>query len=106
MSEFLPTIAKRLIDLIPALKNILVRRTWRGLYPMTPDGSPIVGKLEGAGGILAGVGMCGQGLMLGPGVAECLADIITTGKSGMEQSVLDTLSPYRDFHAQEKETLK
>ena len=32
-SEFLPMIAPRMVDLMPRLANIRVRRTWRGLYP-------------------------------------------------------------------------
>ncbi|MCK4356623.1 FAD-binding oxidoreductase, partial [Candidatus Bipolaricaulota bacterium] len=35
-SDFLPMVARRMVDLMPRLKNIRVRRTWRGLYPMSP----------------------------------------------------------------------
>jgi hypothetical protein len=56
----------------PRLANIRVRRTWRGLYPMTPDGFPIVGWAKEVEGYLLAVGMCGQGLMLGPGLGELL----------------------------------
>jgi len=41
-SSFLPMVSKRLINIMPKLKNARVRRIWRGLYPMTPDGFPIV----------------------------------------------------------------
>ena len=43
-SEFLPMVARRMVGLMPKLANLKVRRTWRGLYPMTPDGSPVVGR--------------------------------------------------------------
>ena len=40
-------IANRMVGLMPKLANIKVRRTWRGLYPMTPDGAPVLaGFLE------------------------------------------------------------
>ena len=42
-SSFLPMVSRRMIEIMPRLKNIRVRRTWRGLYPMTPDGFPIIG---------------------------------------------------------------
>ena len=42
-SHFLPKIAKRMIDLVPAIKNVDVRRTWRGLYANTKDGNPFFG---------------------------------------------------------------
>ena len=55
-SEFLPMVARRMVDVMPRLANIRVRRTWRGLYPMTPDGFPIVGWSKEAEGYLAGRG--------------------------------------------------
>jgi sarcosine oxidase subunit beta len=100
-SEFLPIIARRLIDLIPAFQHLLIRRIWRGLYPMTPDGVPILGAVEGIDGMYLGVGMCGQGFMLGPGVAECLAGLIVDGKPTIDEEVFAELSLARDFaHAQ------
>ena len=69
-SSFLPMVARRLVDVMPRLMNIRVRRTWRGLYPMTPDGFPIVGWSKEVEGYLMAVGMCGQGFMLGPGLGE------------------------------------
>ncbi|MCP4690991.1 MAG: FAD-binding oxidoreductase, partial [Desulfobacterales bacterium] len=37
-STFLPMVCARMVKLVPRLRNIRVRRMWRGLYPMTPDG--------------------------------------------------------------------
>ncbi|MCK7480083.1 MAG: FAD-dependent oxidoreductase [Candidatus Moduliflexus flocculans] len=42
-SSFLPLCVARMLELYPRLRNLKVRRTWRGMYPMTPDGLPIVG---------------------------------------------------------------
>ena len=46
-SVFLPQVARRLLGIMPRLRNLKVRRTWRGLFPMTPDGVPIVGTVVG-----------------------------------------------------------
>lgn len=78
-SEFMPIIARRLIGIVPKFKELLIRRTWRGLYPMTPDGSPIVDKVDDIDGLYLAVGMCGQGLMLGPGIAVNLVSLILDG---------------------------
>jgi sarcosine oxidase subunit beta len=101
-SEFLPMVARRMVDVMPRLKNIRVRRTWRGLYPMTPDGFPIVGWTKEVEGYLLAVGMCGQGLMLGPGLGELIARMVKRDLAESDQKMLDILSPYRQFAGQEK----
>jgi sarcosine oxidase subunit beta len=100
-SDFLPMVAKRMLDVMPRLKNIRVRRTWRGLYPMTPDGFPILGWSNEVEGLLLGVGMCGQGFMLGPAVGELLARVAQHQETPEDQQILTQLSPYRKFGGQE-----
>ena len=97
--EFMPIAAARLVQIIPRLKHLAIRRVWRGLYPMTPDGSPFVGRAPNVGGLFLGVGMCGQGLMLGPGVGMNLASLVARGRPAIAPEVLELLSPARDpFH--------
>lgn len=100
-SSFLPMVARRMVDLMPRLKNIRVRRTWRGLYPMTPDGAPIIGRAREVEGYLLAVGMCGQGFMLGPGVGELIARLAANQLLDSDQEILNILSPYREFAGQE-----
>ena len=101
-SAFLPMIARRMVSLMPRLKNIRVRRTWRGLYPMTPDGFPIVGWSKEIKGLLLAVGMCGPGFMLGPGLGELLAAMVQDKLSPGDKEILPYISPYRQFAGQEK----
>jgi len=101
-SAFLPQICTRLVHLLPRLKNLRVRRTWRGLYPMTPDGSPIVGWNREVAGLLHATGMCGQGLMLGTGVGELVARMVTRTGTTDDDIILGEFSPYREFKAMEK----
>ena len=86
---------------MPRLRNIKVRRTWRGLYPMTPDGAPIVGEVKGLRGYINAVGMCGQGYMLGPGLAVYLRQLLTGEMDQEAHEVLDQLSLQRDFGGEE-----
>lgn len=104
-SEFMPIIARRLVDLIPRLKGLTVRRLWRGLYPMTADGIPIVGKAPKIDGLYLAIGMCGQGFMMGPGVGANLASLITKGKPLMRADTFKFLSPERSFGGEEAERL-
>lgn len=100
-SDFLPMVAKRMIEVMPRLKNIRVRRTWRGLYPMTPDGNPLIGWAKEVEGFLLAVGMCGQGFMLGPGVGELLTRMVLQQLQPGDEEVLKLLSPDRQFAGME-----
>ncbi|MFK5952835.1 MAG: FAD-binding oxidoreductase [Desulfobacterium sp.] len=100
-SRFLPQVAARMVDLLPRLKNIRVRRVWRGLYPMTPDGSPILGWNKEVWGLLHATGMCGQGYMLGPGLGEIIARMVTKDVTPKDTVVIDEFSLYRDFGGEE-----
>ena len=101
-SSFLSQISKRMIKLLPRLKNIKVRRTWRGLYPMTPDGNPIIGKINEIDGYVNAVGMCGQGFMLGPGLGELISRILTEKITSKDKEILETLSYTRNFGIEEE----
>lgn len=101
-SKFLPQVAQRMIDLYPRLANLKVRRSWRGQYPMTPDGFPIVGKTKEIQNLINAVGMCGQGYMLGPGLGELIARIVTEELDEDDKKALKSFDPYRDFSGMEQ----
>lgn len=100
-SSFLPMVAKRMIEIMPRLKNIRVRRTWRGLYPMTPDGFPILGWSPQVSNLLLGVGLCGQGFMLGPAMGELVTRLVNRDLLPEDAETLRYLSPERKFEGQE-----
>ncbi|THB76275.1 MAG: FAD-binding oxidoreductase [Desulfobacteraceae bacterium] len=101
-SIFLPQVAKRMVSLFPKLANLKVRRTWRGQYPMTPDGFPIVGETREYPGLINAIGMCGQGYMLGPGLGELLVRTVTGSLSEEDREVLSHFDLYRDFTGTEQ----
>jgi sarcosine oxidase subunit beta len=100
-SAYLPMIANRMVDLMPKLANVKVRRTWRGLYPMTPDGAPVLGWSKKVEGYMHAEGMCGQGFMLGPGVAALLGRTVRGVDSPHDQEILRELAPDREFGGDE-----
>jgi sarcosine oxidase, subunit beta len=100
-SGFLPMITKRMIELMPMIAPLKIRRTWRGLYPMTPDGFPIFGKAVGIKNYFLAAGMCGQGFMLGPGLGEMFYRLLAGKVSPEDQIVLRSFSPDRDFSGHE-----
>jgi sarcosine oxidase subunit beta len=99
--DFLPKASQRLLELMPVLQHIRVRRVWRGTYPMTPDGSPILGEVSGLPGYLLATGMCGQGFMLGPGVGQLLTSMVLNHLDNQDKIILDKLSIARSFDSEE-----
>lgn len=95
-SEFLPLVAPRMTELYPRLANLKVRRVWRGVYPMTPDGAPVVDRCGPVNHFVA-VGMCGQGFMLGPGLGEVISRFITDELTSEDRDVLQELRMDRQF---------
>ena len=101
-SEFLNEMAKRILKLLPSLRNIRIRRFWQGLYPMTPDGFPIVDF--DAGGVenyIVACGMCGQGFMLGPGIGWVITEILS-GRKKRDDDMIINFKISRSFSGQEK----
>jgi len=101
-ADFLPRASRRLIEVMPVLKNIRVRRVWRGIYPMTPDGSPIIGEVKGLEGFILAVGMCGQGFMFGPGVGQLLTHLLLNDLDPADKIIMENLSFHRNFKTEEK----
>src|SRR5579862_1225133 len=64
-----------------------VADAWAGLYDMTPDAHPVVGRI--AEGVFAACGFSGHGFMQSPAVGRELAEEIVHGRSSFD------LSPYR-----------
>ena len=77
----------RLRHRYPAAASARVERAWAGLYDMTPDAHPIVGRV--ADGVYAACGFSGHGFMQSPAVGAALAEEILEGESSFD------LSPYR-----------
>ncbi len=100
-SGFLPMVARRMIEVMPRLNNIRVRRTWRGLYPMTPDGFPIIGWAPQFENFLLGIGFCGQGFMLGPASGELLTRMVLNQMTAADQAIQPLIAPDRSFSGQE-----
>lgn len=77
----------RLVHRYPATAGTRIERAWAGLYDMTPDAHPILGRV--AEGIYAACGFSGHGFMQSPAVGRAVAEEIL----GLAPSF--DLSPYR-----------
>jgi len=78
---------ERLARRFPPAAAARVEDAWAGLYDMTPDAHPILGRV--ADGVYAACGFSGHGFMQSPAVGQALAEQILDGESSID------LAPYR-----------
>jgi sarcosine oxidase subunit beta len=76
-----------------AAAGIDQRRSWAGLYEVTPDHHAILGPVEGQPGLLLATGFSGHGVMHAPAAGRCVAEMILRGRS--ESVDVAALSPGR-----------
>jgi len=70
----------RAVAVFPPVVEAGVRRSWAGLYEMTPDRHPIVGAASP--GLWIAAGFSGHGFQHGPVVGKLLAELIVEGAAG------------------------
>jgi sarcosine oxidase subunit beta len=66
---------------IPLLENVGISSRWAGLYEVTPDAHPILGKATEVDGFYCINGFSGHGLMHGPICGLLLAEEILEGRA-------------------------
>jgi sarcosine oxidase subunit beta len=77
---FLQRTAAMMVRKAPALADVSVIRQWGGMYDITPDHLPLVGPTGQLGGWWQANGWSGRGMLLGPYLAELLAERFVTGR--------------------------
>jgi sarcosine oxidase subunit beta len=75
---------RRLEHRYPAAAGTTIDRAWAGLYDMTPDAHPVIGRV--ADGIYAACGFSGHGFMQSPAVGRALAELILEGETAYDLS--------------------
>jgi sarcosine oxidase subunit beta len=71
LEQIAPVAARRL----PALSDASIAKAWAGLYEMTPDAMPVIGR-AGVDGLFAIAGFSGHGFQHSPAAGRILADVI------------------------------
>ncbi|MGI6485526.1 MAG: NAD(P)/FAD-dependent oxidoreductase [Tepidanaerobacteraceae bacterium] len=74
--DFIQTMCRKAVSYLPYLRNIRVVRQWAGLYEMSPDAQPILGKVEEVEGLYLATGFSGHGFMFGPITGQLMAEYI------------------------------
>ncbi len=79
--DFLDDMSRRFVERFPGFEKALFINSYVGLYDVTPDWYPILGKVEGLRGFHMCAGFSGHGFKLGPCIGELIAEEIIDGKA-------------------------
>jgi glycine/D-amino acid oxidase-like deaminating enzyme len=73
------------------MASLGIRPGYAGLYDMSPDDLPVIGRMPGIEGLVVSAGSSGHGFKTGPAVGEAIAHLVTRGP----QPILAPFSPTR-----------
>ncbi|MCG3193897.1 MAG: FAD-binding oxidoreductase [Thermoanaerobaculia bacterium] len=81
--DFVTRFAEALDSRFPSIAaaGIDMRRSWAGLYEVTPDHHSIIGTVAGRPGLFFVNGFSGHGVMHAPAAGRCVAELILKGRS-------------------------
>ena len=83
--RYLRRMQRRLARLVPVTADLGIRKAWAATIEYTPDHLPILGPVTTTAGVeLEGCSVataCGHGMMWGPAVARCAADLALEGRT-------------------------
>ncbi len=71
---FLRRMCRSMTQILPRLAGLRVLRTWAGFYDETPDGQPILGRVDEVDGFIQLNGFGGHGMMMAPAVGKMAAE--------------------------------
>jgi heterotetrameric sarcosine oxidase beta subunit len=74
--DFLPQVIEVAVTRLPSLADASVSHAWAGLYEVTPDANPIIGRAHGVDGLYLINGFSGHGFQHSPAAGRILADVI------------------------------
>jgi sarcosine oxidase subunit beta len=78
-NEYIDLVADRLAHRLPGLDDMRLGDVWAGIYPMRPDGRPVVGPHPGRESVVTVAGAGGSGLQSSPALGGIAADWIVDG---------------------------
>ncbi len=95
---FVEKILTRAADRVPGFADLPVnpKRSWAGLYEMTPDHHPILGEAPGVPGLFLANGFSGHGVMHAPATGKILSDLILHGKTDLIDASLLNLARFSE----------
>jgi len=95
--DFVERVGRMWAHRYPGAREAEVRRGYASLYDITPDWQPVLGAVDGIGGLYIAAGFSGHGFKLSPALGEALAAIIAGEPPGIDLSMF-RLSRFAEGH--------
>ncbi|MFL5722456.1 MAG: NAD(P)/FAD-dependent oxidoreductase, partial [Chloroflexota bacterium] len=93
--EYVALVGERLAHRLPGLDEMRLGDVWAGIYPMRPDGRPVVGPHPGRESVVTVAGAGGSGLQSSPALGQLAAEWILDGRPTTIPAAAD-LRPRRE----------
>lgn len=71
--DYVAEIGEQVAARFPSFGEAGLASSWTGVYDVTPDWNPVLGRVQGMQGLIVGYGFSGHGFKLAPGVGRILA---------------------------------
>lgn len=71
--DYVVEVAEQVAGRFPRYDSAGVASSWTGVYDVTPDWNPVLGRLPDVPGLVVGYGFSGHGFKLSPGIGRVLA---------------------------------
>ena len=86
--DYIVEIGAQVAERFPAYEAAGLASQWTGVYDVTPDWNPVLGRVPGLEGLVVGYGFSGHGFKLSPAVGLVLA------QSALNLPTEVSLAPY------------
>ena len=64
----------------PVMEEGTARRSWAGIYDVTPDSQPVIDRIERVPGLFCAFGFSGHGFKIAPAVGRIVSDLVLDGR--------------------------
>lgn len=71
--DYVAEVGAQVAERFPAYESAGLASSWTGVYDVTPDWNPVLGRIPGTEGLVVGYGFSGHGFKLSPTVGRVLA---------------------------------
>jgi glycine/D-amino acid oxidase-like deaminating enzyme len=76
--------AAGLARVAPGLGPVRIAQSWAGYIDMTPDYIPVLGPVDGIGGLVLATGFSGHGFGMGPIAGRLVAELVRDGRPSLD----------------------